>query len=80
MSAYTDLADSMAALATAIDGYIAFTDKMFDALQVALANQTPADALAAVQAAVATAQAEKAKIDADIAKDAPPAPPTGGQG
>jgi len=75
MSAFTDLGDAMTALATALDGYVTFTDSLFAQLQTALANQTPADALAAVQAATATALAEKAKIDADIAKDV--LPPSG---
>jgi len=73
MSVYDDLTSAVNSLASSIDAYVTFTDNLFAALQAALANQVPADALAAVQAAVNTATAEKTKIDADIAKDTPPA-------
>ena len=74
MSIYDDLTAGVAELTTEIDSFVQFTDNLFAALQVALANQQPAGAVAAVQAVIDGAKANIEKIKADIVKNTPSAP------
>jgi hypothetical protein len=72
---FAQLTEGVAGLTDAVDAIIQSQDNLFAALQTALANQAPADAVAAVQAVIDVAKAKQAAILADIAKDTVIPPP-----